>query len=82
LLFLLFSRRRNEDILLPALLAQVAAYATAASLSTFGPAWALESAFSRTTIALVPAAVLVLGARAGALFSPSKGHEAANRVEA
>jgi hypothetical protein len=81
-LFLLSSRRRREDILLPVLIAQGAAYAIAASLSAFGPAWALESAFSRTTIALVPALVLVLGARAGALFSTSKDREAADRVRA
>jgi hypothetical protein len=82
LLFLLSSRRRREDILLPVLLAQTAAYAMAASLSAFGPAWGLESAFSRTTITLVPALVLVLGARAGALFSTSSDREAASRVPA
>jgi len=68
-LFLLFSRRRREDILLPVLLAQVAAYAAAASLSAFGPAWQLESAFGRTTIALAPALALVLGARASSLVT-------------
>ncbi len=82
LLFLLSSRRCREDILLPVLLAQGAAYAAAASLSAFGPAWALESAFSRTTIALVPAGALVLGARAGALFSTFEDGETAKRVEA
>jgi hypothetical protein len=82
LLFLLTSRRRREDILLPVLLAQVAAYAMAASLSAFGPAWGLESAFSRTTITLVPALALVLGARAGALSPASRDREPSNRVEA
>ena len=82
LLFLLSSRRRREDILLPVLLAQGAAYALVASLSAFGPAWALESAFSRTTITLIPAVVLVLGARAGALFTTAKDREVSNRVRA
>ena len=66
-LLLVFSRRRREDILLPVLLAQVAAYAAAASISAFGPGWQLESAFGRTTIALVPVLAVVLGARASSL---------------
>jgi hypothetical protein len=68
LLFFLFSRRRPEDALLPVLGAQVLAYAVAASLSAFGSAWALETAFARTSIALLPALALVVGARAGVLL--------------
>jgi hypothetical protein len=70
-LLLLFSRRRSEDVLLPVLLAQVAAYAAAASLSAFGPSWQLESAFGRTTVALVPVLAVVLGARASSLTAPT-----------
>lgn len=63
--FFFFSSRRRQDAVLPILLFQTAAYATAASLSLFGPAWGVESAFVRTTLALVPTLALVIGARAG-----------------
>lgn len=62
------TRRRREDLLVPVLIAQAAAYAAAASLSAFGPDWMMESAFDRTAIALVPALALALGARAGTVF--------------
>lgn len=66
-LFLVLSRRRGEGPLLVVLAVQTGAYAAAASLSVFEPAWGLESAFARTTLALVPALALVLGARAAFL---------------
>jgi hypothetical protein len=79
IVFFLFSRRRREDLLLPVLLGQAAAYAGAASLSAWGSSWALESSFSRTAMALVPAFSLVLAARASLLPAVADS-TAGNRV--
>lgn len=73
-LFLVLSRRRGEDPVLVVLAVQTGAYAAAASLSAFGPVWGLESAFARTTLALVPALALVLGGRAASLARAASSH--------
>lgn len=61
--FLFVTRSGIGDPLLPVLAAQIACIGFAFSISSFGPAYAVESAFARLTTTLFPALTLVLAAR-------------------
>jgi hypothetical protein len=71
-LLLALTPRRDPDVLLVPLIAQVLLYAGIPALSIYGAAWHVQTAFARTAAALFPAAAIVLGARTGALFAPNR----------
>ncbi|MCA1611420.1 MAG: hypothetical protein LC780_11265 [Acidobacteria bacterium] len=62
-LFLLFTRRRFADLLLPVIGAQLFFYAVAFSLSSFDPMYAVDGAFRRIATTLFPVLSLVLASR-------------------
>jgi len=57
------TRGGDADALLPALAAQLAVYAAACVLSSYGPRWQVVTAFPRIALALFPALALVLTGR-------------------
>lgn len=61
--FFLATRRGDADVLLPALASQVLVYAAACAFSAFSVRWHVDSALSRITLALFPAAALVISGR-------------------
>ncbi|MDQ6892574.1 MAG: hypothetical protein M3167_07825, partial [Acidobacteriota bacterium] len=61
--FFLVTRRGDADVLLPALALQVLVYAAACAFSAFSVRWHVDSSFSRITLALFPAAALVMAGR-------------------
>jgi hypothetical protein len=63
--YLLLTRRGIGDSLWPVFAAQMACYVLAFSLSSFGPMYAIDSAFRRLTLTLFPAFSLLLCARVG-----------------
>jgi hypothetical protein len=63
--FLLLTRRSFADWLVLPIAMQVLAYASLCALCAFGPVWLIQTSFSRVTIALFPALLIVLGARLG-----------------
>ncbi len=62
-LFLLLTRRGIGDPLIPIFAGQILGYTIAFSVSSFGPVYAVESAFGRIALALFPAFTIVLFAR-------------------
>ena len=61
--YLLVTRRGIGDPLWPVFGAQLCCYAAAFTLSAFGPTYAIDSAFRRLVLTLVPAFTLLLLAR-------------------
>lgn len=62
---LLLTRRTFADFLLLPLAAQLLAYLIAMSLSAFGVPWLVRTALGRITSVMVPAVLIVVGARIG-----------------
>ncbi|HEY3171842.1 MAG TPA: hypothetical protein VGK86_04610 [Thermoanaerobaculia bacterium] len=62
-LYLLVTRRGLADPLLAVFALQILGYVAAFSISSYGPVWAADAAFSRVVATVFPAFTLVLGAR-------------------
>ncbi len=78
--FLIATKPGSGDWLLPVFAAQLAAYLAACTLSTFGPAYAVDSALARIAMTLFPAFTLVLAARAPLIPSPGEPTSRASRI--
>ncbi len=77
--FLIATKPGSGDWLLPVFAAQLVAYVGACTLSTFGPAYAVDSALARIAMTLFPAFTIVLAARAPLIPSPGGTTSRASR---